>query len=103
MPQQHFNGLTEAELEALALLSEECGEVVQIIGKILRHGLDSWHPTTEKVNRDELAKECSDVLCCIKILQRDGVIDPQQITKARRSKVKKFRDRPELLHHIDPL
>ena len=33
-----FNGLTPAEAERLALLMEECGEVVQIIGKVLRHG-----------------------------------------------------------------
>lgn len=41
---EHFNGLTPAEAERLAMLSEECGEVIQIIGKILRHGYDSYHP-----------------------------------------------------------
>ena len=37
----HFNGLTPVQAELLALLSDECGELVQIIGKIMRHGLDS--------------------------------------------------------------
>ena len=41
---EHFNKLTPAEAERLAMLAEECGEVVQIVGKILRHGYDSQHP-----------------------------------------------------------
>jgi hypothetical protein len=36
--------LTDAEAERLAMLAEECGEVVQLIGKILRHGYTSYHP-----------------------------------------------------------
>lgn len=99
----HFNGLTPEENEALALLMEECAEVVHIIGKIQRHGLDSCHPTSGKVNRDELAKECSDVLCAIRIIVRERIIEQRRINTARRAKIRKFRDRPELLHHIDPL
>lgn len=99
----HFNKLTPEEHEALTLLFEECGEVVQIVGKIMRHGLDSWHPDSLKVNRDELAKECSDVLCSVRILVRDGVITQRRLNTARRAKIRKFRDRPNLLHHIKPL
>lgn len=98
-----YNELEPAEHEALTLLSEECGEVVQIIGKIMRHGLDSYHPDSKRVNRDELAKECGDIECAIKILIREGVIDRKTINAAKRAKVKKFRARPKLLHHIKPL
>jgi hypothetical protein len=48
----HVNGLSNEQLESLALLSEECGEVIQVVGKILRHGLDSnWmdNPTNRKL------------------------------------------------------
>ena len=37
----HVNNLSNEQLEALAILAEECGEVIQVIGKIIRHGLDS--------------------------------------------------------------
>ena len=58
----HFNQLTPAEAERLAMLAEECGEVIQIVGKILRHGYDSYHPVNPRVtNRDLLAKELRDV------------------------------------------
>ena len=34
----HFNKLTPAQAERLAILIEECGEVIQAATKILRHG-----------------------------------------------------------------
>src|SRR5574343_752810 len=33
----HFNRLSEAELERLAILIEECGEVAQAACKVIRH------------------------------------------------------------------
>jgi len=99
----HFNRLTPCEQEALSLAMEECGEVVQIIGKIQRHGLHSHHPVTLAWNNDELAKEIGDVECAIKILIREGLVDRESINKAKKQKVKKFRKNRSLLHHIEPL
>jgi hypothetical protein len=48
----HFNQLTPAEAERLAMLAEECGEVIQVIGKILRHGYDSYHPDQQGTKPD---------------------------------------------------
>ena len=59
----HFNGLSPAEAERLAMLAEECGEVIHIVGKILRHGYDSYHPADPTVtNRDLLGRELTDLL-----------------------------------------
>lgn len=59
----HFNKLTPAEAERLAMLAEECGEVIQIIGKILRHGYDNYHPADPNTtNRRLLEREVIDVL-----------------------------------------
>jgi hypothetical protein len=41
---ENFDKLTPAETERLVMLAEECAEVVQIAGKILRHGYTSYHP-----------------------------------------------------------
>ena len=60
---EHFNQLTPAQAERLAMLAEECGEVIQSVGKILRHGYESGHPENPKVtNRRLLEKEISDIL-----------------------------------------
>jgi nitrogen fixation/metabolism regulation signal transduction histidine kinase len=57
--QEHFNELTPAEAERLAILAEECAEVIQVVGKILRHGYESHNPfDPQKVtNRGLLAQE----------------------------------------------
>jgi len=58
----HFNQLTPAEAERLAMLAEECAEVIQVVGKILRHGYESYHPETPDItNRELLGKELSDL------------------------------------------
>lgn len=67
----HFNQLTPAQAERLAILAEECGEVIQIIGKILRHGLDSFHPATGVVNRTLLLHEIIDVKAAMVMVSMD--------------------------------
>lgn len=58
----HYNKLTPAETERLAHLLEELGEAQQIIGKILRHGYDNYHPDdpNKTTNRSMLAADKGD-------------------------------------------
>lgn len=73
----HFNKLTPAEHERLAILSEELGEAQQAIGKILRHGYESCDPTFTSederapTNRENLEKELGDVVFAINMLGDD--------------------------------
>jgi NTP pyrophosphatase (non-canonical NTP hydrolase) len=55
--------MTEAERERLAMLAEEAGEIVQIVGKILRHGYESYHPDDplKVTNRQHLTNELQDI------------------------------------------
>lgn len=72
----HFNELTPAEAERLAMLAEECSEVIGIIGKILRHGYDSHHPDTPAItNRDMLNDELADVNAVVKAMKRAELKD----------------------------
>lgn len=64
----HFNGLTEGEAERLAMLAEECGEIVQMVGKVLRHGYDSSHPDGGLTNRNLLRAECRDAVAVINMM-----------------------------------
>jgi molybdenum cofactor biosynthesis enzyme len=61
MSEQHFNALTPAEAERLAILAEEAGEIVQIVMKALRHGLDFRHPDSGETNRGAIARELGDL------------------------------------------
>ena len=58
-----INKLSEAEEERLEMLAEECGETIQIICKILRHGYTSHHPAdlSRTTNWVLLKKELNDI------------------------------------------
>lgn len=75
--------LSDKETEALAMVSEECGETVQIIGKILRHGLESYHPSDADMtpNRVLLKKEITDIMAVYSLLVTVGVITPVSETE----------------------
>lgn len=86
-----FNNLTDAEQERLHILSEECGEVVQAIGKIGRHGYDSTHPATpvshDRNNRRDLEREIGDLMGALDIMIAEGDLDHVRISDARAKKV----------------
>lgn len=93
----HFNELTPAEAERLALLMEECGEVVQVIGKILRHGYESYHPADPNgpTNRELLENELGDLWFAMDFVA-DNDLRPSEIARAhneKRGKVGRY------LHH----
>lgn len=95
----HFNGLTPAEAERLACLAEECGEVIQAIGKVLRHGYDSAHPdqtTSDRYNRTDLERECGDVLATIDLMANAGDLRANKMDEHRQ---KKHRSRAKYFHH----
>jgi hypothetical protein len=73
---EHFNQLTPAEAERLAMLSEEAAEIVHAVGKILRHGYDSCNPNMpmrESVdNRAALRREIDDLFAVVRAMERAG-------------------------------
>ena len=75
------NGLSDSELERLAILSEEMGEAIQVIGKIIRHGYESKHPSCNEGpdNRQSLEKELGDVLAIMEIMKERKDIDTLDI------------------------
>lgn len=95
---QHFNKLTPAQDERLAILLEEMGEAQQIIGKILRHGYKNYHPKdNEKTpNSTLLARELGHVWAAIQLL-----IEPQDISGfiMETSRAEKHNDIKQWLHH----
>lgn len=84
-----FNKLNPAELERLAILGEELGEAQQIIGKILRHGYESYDPTEvvpedrhPTQNRWLLEKECGDVLWAMSTMIAANDMDRASVDRA---------------------
>lgn len=95
----NFNELTNAETERLAILAEECSEVIQIIGKILRHGYYSTHPDDEEGpdNLEMLEKELGHVMAIQKLM----TIEELNIASIRSHCRRKIKSVQKYLHHND--
>ena len=80
--------ITDAQVERFGIFVEECGEALQIVGKIQRHGLLNRNPTIEKAqtNRRMLEKEIGHILNSIKLLIEAGDVREEVILKAAAAK-----------------
>ncbi len=91
VPKEEFPGLTPQEHERLALLAEECGEVLQIVGKILRHGYESYNPfdPEKKTNRQLLETELGDLRLVVTMMTsgddiEEGALANRAVLKSRK-------------------
>lgn len=91
------NELSDAELERLAILSEELGEAQQAIGKIIRHGFTSVNPDNPGPNnRRQLQKELGDVAYAVRMMIEACDLDAQAINVGLERKAEKIKP---YLHH----
>lgn len=94
------NELTDAQAERLALLIEECGEVIQACAKILRHGYESYNPLepvkTSASNREMLATEIGHIQHAVARMVKAGDIRAWQIEESEQSKSERI---GRWLHH----
>lgn len=90
--------MTPAEIERLALLAEEMGEALQMIGKTLRHGKESCHPDGGESNIENLQKELGDVQFSIQLMQENDDISFATINHYANEKRKRV---SQYLHHND--
>jgi len=90
--------LTPEELERLAILSEECAEVQQVIGKIIRHGYESYNPFDQEktTNRSLLEKELGDLVFAMALMMSN--IDVQE-ANIQAQKWKKRESIKKYLHY----
>lgn len=71
-----YSQVSPAELERLAMLAEEAGEITQAVGKILRHGYESFHPENPAVsNRSLLENEIADLHAIQLMMEERGDIE----------------------------
>lgn len=93
---QPFNGLTPAEAERLAILAEECAEVIVEVNKILRHGYESWHPDEpSQTNRQRLRKELIQVAAVHEAMFDNGDVENHGFSDIREA----WRKKRRFTHH----
>lgn len=79
-------GLTAAEIERLAILAEECGEVAQAVGKVLRHGWESQSPYGSRPNRVALEREIGNVRAVVNLMLDAGDVRLSELQAWQRRK-----------------
>lgn len=69
---------TPREMEYLSILQEECAEVIQIISKIRRFGINSFHPEDPNrlSNRERLVAELGDVKALVDLIKEADELNP---------------------------
>ncbi len=77
--------------EILNITQEECAELIQIISKVRRFGIDEYHIKDRVPNRERLAEEIGDVLCMIQLIAESGLVDIQDVEDARLKKIEKLK------------
>ena len=73
----------------LEILAEEAAEVSQIKSKIIRFGLDDYHPKQKMVNRKKLEEEIGHFMAMVDILKHHGVITELGIENGKQAKFEK--------------
>jgi NTP pyrophosphatase (non-canonical NTP hydrolase) len=69
--------------EVLTITQEECGELVQVISKVRRFGLDE--------NRARLTQEAGDVLAMIELMTDLDIVDKDELQLAKKQKFEKLK------------
>ena len=77
--------------EILNILQEECVEVVQAVCKIRRFGFESYHPSSNKDNREHLAEELGDLQCMINLLIASNTVSAEEVNDACLKKIEKLK------------
>ena len=77
--------MTPRNRETLVIAQEECAEVIQVISKMQRFGIDD-------ANRQKLTAEVGDLLCMVDLMIEQNLIDANltPAIEAKRTKLKQW-------------
>jgi len=79
-------GLTRADIERLAVLAEECGEVAKAVSKVLRHGYKGASPFGGPNHKVTLEREMGNVRAAIDMMITAGDVRGGDVQHWRCSK-----------------
>ena len=84
--------MNNRETEILNILQEECAEVIQMVSKCRRFGIDEQHLKTDKPNRAKLTEEIGDVLAMINLCIQYKIVSQTEVIVAQENKFKKLKE-----------
>lgn len=85
--------LTDKQKEYLLILAEECSEVIKVVTKTFRFGLESKNPhvPNSPTNKEELIQEIGDVMAMVELLKDSALqLTDESIQIAKQKKIDKL-------------
>ena len=82
--------MNQRETEILDILQEVCAEVIQMVSKCRRFGIDNQHLKADRPNREKLTEEIGDLMCMIQLAQDYGIVDADEVRAASARKQEKL-------------
>jgi len=83
--------MNKTQQDILDILQEECAELIQMVSKCRRFGIDEQHLKAEKPNRDRLTEEIGDVLAMINLCISYNIVNKSAVASAQENKVNKLK------------
>lgn len=77
--------------EVMDILQEECAEIIQMVSKIRRFGLDEIHFKSGESNRTLLTEEIGDLLAMVDLLQSFNIVTAADLEAAKQAKFAKLK------------
>lgn len=90
-----------SQIERLAILGEECGEVQQMVGKSIRFGTDTIRASRGTTNAHQLAVELADIFIAVMLMIEAEDIKISDIEQAIQAKLTRMDQKP-LFQHPQP-
>lgn len=93
--------MTPRQEEILNILQEECAEVIQMVSKCKRFGIDQQHLKADKPNRIKLTEEIGDLLAMINLCIEFDIVDQTQVIVAQENKFKKLKQWSKIFEEVN--
>lgn len=93
--------MTPRQEEILNILQEECAEVIQMVSKCRRFGIDQQHLKADKPNRIKLTEEIGDLLAMINLCIEFDIVDQTQVIVAQENKFKKLKQWSKIFEEVN--
>lgn len=87
----------------LSILGEECGQLIQVVGKTMRFGYETYSDSeTKETNLDCLHKELGDILGAIDFAVERGLLDREQLVTQQFTKRKELMQFAPATTYVSP-
>lgn len=84
--------MNKQQEEILTILQEECAELIQMVSKCRRFGIDEQHLKAQQPNRQRLTEEIGDVLAMINLCINNKIVNQTDVIVAQENKFKKLKE-----------